>query len=95
MVIHLPPLDSGALHQAAQSEPLLFLGFSKPRSLPVFVLSNSGLTRCFSFCEEDYAVTKYIAEFVNTLSNLAYGMYDLATTNTSFPSCFHVTNFDV
>lgn len=25
-----------------------------------------------SFCEEDYAVTRYIAEFVNTLTNLAY-----------------------
>ncbi|KUJ15190.1 alkaline phytoceramidase [Mollisia scopiformis] len=25
-----------------------------------------------SFCEEDYAVTQYIAEFINTLSNIAY-----------------------
>ena len=25
-----------------------------------------------NFCEEDYAITPYIAEFVNTLSNLAY-----------------------
>lgn len=25
-----------------------------------------------SFCEEDYAVTPYIAEFVNTLTNVAY-----------------------
>ncbi|KAG6357822.1 hypothetical protein INS49_013702 [Diaporthe citri] len=30
-----------------------------------------------NFCEEDYAVTKYIAEFVNTLSNLAYVYYAL------------------
>jgi hypothetical protein len=27
-----------------------------------------------SFCEEDYAVTYYVAEFVNSLTNLAYGM---------------------
>lgn len=26
-----------------------------------------------SFCEEDYAVTSYVAEFVNTLTNIAYG----------------------
>lgn len=31
------------------------------------------LTHCASFCEEDYAVTRYIAEFFNTLTNLAYG----------------------
>ncbi|KAJ5883004.1 alkaline ceramidase family protein [Penicillium subrubescens] len=28
-----------------------------------------------NFCEEDYLVTKYIAEFVNTLTNLAYVLY--------------------
>jgi Ceramidase len=27
-----------------------------------------------SFCEEDYAITRYFAEFINTLTNLAYGM---------------------
>ena len=26
-----------------------------------------------SFCEEDYVITFYVAEFVNSLSNLAYG----------------------
>lgn len=26
-----------------------------------------------SFCEEDYRVTPYIAEFINTLSNVIYG----------------------
>lgn len=26
-----------------------------------------------SFCEEDYAITVYICEFFNTLTNLAYG----------------------
>lgn len=26
-----------------------------------------------SFCEEDYAITMYICEFFNTLTNLAYG----------------------
>jgi hypothetical protein len=29
-----------------------------------------------SFCEEDYAVTRYMAEFISTLTNLAYGMPD-------------------
>jgi hypothetical protein len=32
-------------------------------------------TKKNSFCEEDYAVTLYIAEFVNTLTNLAYSEY--------------------
>ena len=32
------------------------------------------LTRiALSFCEEDYVVTRYLAEFINSLSNLAYG----------------------
>ena len=25
-----------------------------------------------SFCEEDYVVTRYVAEFINSLTNLAY-----------------------
>lgn len=25
-----------------------------------------------SFCEEDYAVTSYLAEFINTITNVAY-----------------------
>ncbi|KAF2995145.1 hypothetical protein E8E14_003632 [Neopestalotiopsis sp. 37M] len=29
-------------------------------------------TSAANFCEEDYAVTRFMAEFVNTLSNLAY-----------------------
>ena len=36
-----------------------------------------------SFCEEDYAVTKYLAEFINALSNLAYGTYISARCNLS------------
>lgn len=28
-----------------------------------------------NFCEEDYLVTRYIAEFINSLSNLAYIFY--------------------
>lgn len=28
-----------------------------------------------SFCEEDYAITRYLAEFINSLTNFAYGMY--------------------
>jgi hypothetical protein len=27
-----------------------------------------------SFCEEDYVVTFYLAEFINALTNIAYGM---------------------
>lgn len=29
-------------------------------------------TSACNFCEEDYAVTRYVAEFINTLTNLAY-----------------------
>lgn len=28
-----------------------------------------------SFCEEDYAVTVYVAELVNSFTNLAYGRF--------------------
>ena len=28
-----------------------------------------------SFCEEDYAVSRYLAEYINSLTNLAYGMW--------------------
>ncbi|OCL09060.1 hypothetical protein AOQ84DRAFT_376172 [Glonium stellatum] len=31
------------------------------------------LSSTANFCEEDYAVTQYIAEFINTLSNISYG----------------------
>lgn len=31
------------------------------------------LTRPYSFCEEDYVVTRWVAEFINSLTNLAYG----------------------
>ena len=34
-----------------------------------------------SFCEEDYAVTRYVAEFVNTLTNLVYGMSAPSSVN--------------
>ena len=34
-----------------------------------------------SFCEEDYAITRYFAEFINTLTNLAYGMSASSLTN--------------
>ncbi|KAM3429256.1 hypothetical protein MY4824_008343 [Beauveria thailandica] len=38
-------------------------------------------TSYLNFCEEDYVVTRYIAEFINTLSSLAfvaYGVYGLS-----------------
>lgn len=41
MVIPSPTLDSGALHQAAQSEPLLSLGFSTPGHLLFLSLPDS------------------------------------------------------
>lgn len=34
-----------------------------------------------SFCEEDYVITRYVAEFINTLSSLiycAFGLYGIA-----------------
>lgn len=34
-------------------------------------------TASSNFCEEDYIITQYIAEFINTLTNLAYIMYSL------------------
>ncbi|KAI0019485.1 ceramidase [Xylariomycetidae sp. FL0641] len=34
-------------------------------------------TSTANFCEEDYAVTAYLAEFINTLTNLAYIYYAL------------------
>ncbi|KAK3387452.1 alkaline ceramidase family protein [Podospora didyma] len=38
--------------------------------------TNSGFwgppTSAVNFCEEDYVVTRYVAEFINTLTNLAY-----------------------
>ncbi|KAJ9157316.1 Alkaline phytoceramidase [Pleurostoma richardsiae] len=40
-------------------------------------------TSYLNFCEEDYVVTRYIAEFINTLSSLtfvAYGIYGLVRT---------------
>ncbi|RSL58816.1 hypothetical protein CEP54_007573 [Fusarium duplospermum] len=43
-------------------------------------------TSYLNFCEEDYVVTRYIAEFVNTLSSLtfvAYGIYGLSRSSNS------------
>ncbi|EWY95174.1 hypothetical protein FOYG_04291 [Fusarium oxysporum NRRL 32931] len=40
-------------------------------------------TSYLNFCEEDYVITRYIAEFINTLSSLtyvAYGLYGLLTS---------------
>lgn len=38
-----------------------------------------------SFCEEDYVVTFYLAEFINALTNIAYGMLVLAVKFSSSP----------
>ncbi|CVL04794.1 hypothetical protein FPRO06_04612 [Fusarium proliferatum] len=40
-------------------------------------------TSYLNFCEEDYVITRYIAEFINTLSSftyVAYGLYGLLTS---------------
>ncbi|KAL1965239.1 hypothetical protein VTN77DRAFT_5993 [Rasamsonia byssochlamydoides] len=34
-------------------------------------------TATTNFCEEDYHVTAYVAEFINTLTNVGYGYYGL------------------
>lgn len=52
----------GARRRAPPSEP----SYAMP--LPI-ASSNTG----YSFCEEDYVVTRYVAEFINSLTNLAYG----------------------
>jgi dihydroceramidase len=44
----------------------------KKGSLSRSSIANQATTS--SFCEEDYAVTIYIAEFINSLSNLVYSM---------------------
>jgi hypothetical protein len=46
------------------------------RSVSVCGLETFSLTGIMdSFCEEDYALSRYIAEFINSLTNLAYGMF--------------------
>ncbi|KAM6532773.1 hypothetical protein FALCPG4_005824 [Fusarium falciforme] len=45
-------------------------------------------TSYLNFCEEDYVVTRYVAEFINTLSSLvyvAYGLYGLLSYS-QFPA---------
>jgi hypothetical protein len=37
-------------------------------------LCISPADRLSSFCEEDYALSFYLAEFINSLTNVAYGM---------------------
>ncbi|GLA61258.1 hypothetical protein AtubIFM55763_006428 [Aspergillus tubingensis] len=34
-----------------------------------------------SFCEEDYVVTRYVAEFINTLTNVVYILYAIYGIN--------------
>jgi hypothetical protein len=33
------------------------------------------LTVVYSFCEEDYVISFYVAEFINSISNFAYGTF--------------------
>ena len=58
------PLASGGILTAKPSKTA--------QSLATCLLPTIGLT-VPSFCEEDYAITSYIAEFISTISNAAYG----------------------
>jgi dihydroceramidase len=46
------------------------------------------LTSCGSFCEEDYAISFYLAEFVNALTNVTYGK--LCVTSLQDPESWHL-----
>ncbi|KAL9944978.1 hypothetical protein D7B24_001405 [Verticillium nonalfalfae] len=43
-------------------------------------------TSVANFCEEDYAVTSYIAEFINTLTNLSYIYYAFRYAKSANPA---------
>lgn len=64
--IRTPMLASGLLQQVLQSE-----------NRCIYFHGTFYVNRYSSFCEEDYAVTVYVAEFINTLTNLTYGMLGL------------------
>ncbi|SMR44974.1 unnamed protein product [Zymoseptoria tritici ST99CH_3D1] len=51
----------------------LSIGYQEPAASPYWGPQTSAV----NFCEEDYVITKYIAEFVNTLTSLAYIGYGL------------------
>ncbi|PHH77560.1 hypothetical protein CDD80_492 [Ophiocordyceps camponoti-rufipedis] len=56
----------------------------------------SAPTSYLNFCEEDYALTRYIAEFINTLSSLsyvAYGIYGLSCSGKRPQSASRVTTY--
>lgn len=46
------------------------------------------LTSWDSFCEEDYAISFYLAEFVNALTNVTYG--ELCVTELQDPEFWHL-----
>ncbi|KAF4580810.1 hypothetical protein GQ602_006947 [Ophiocordyceps camponoti-floridani] len=56
----------------------------------------SAPTSYLNFCEEDYALTRYIAEFINTLSSLsyvAYGIYGLSSNGKRPQSASRVASY--
>lgn len=61
--------DPHALH-GAWSPPTSTAKYAACRTSHHAVEANDA-----SFCEEDYDVSRYIAEFINSLTNLAYGMW--------------------
>lgn len=62
--------------------PLTFTGLFDPARDNGFW---SPTTATANFCEEDYEITFYVAEFINTLSNLAYIYYAFCPPRLSLP----------
>lgn len=46
----------------------------------------SSLTPFSSFCEEDYAISYYLAEFINSISNIAYSQYSCSSSALLMPA---------
>lgn len=65
MAILIRPAELGARQPAGQS---------KTGSLGKALFMQEFTDLAVSFCEEDYVITLYLAEFVNALTNVTYGM---------------------
>lgn len=75
--IHSSTLGFGVLPRAPQSQ--YARGAQTPPTTPPQLFHSDSVPDTAdarthtSFCEEDYAITVYVCEFFNTLTNLAYG----------------------
>ena len=58
--------DTGVHRRASRSK--------LPRAAQTWLFANC-VCEPSSFCEEDYAITRYIAEFINSITNFAYSMF--------------------